>query len=187
MTTRQTAVAVVAATAAVLAMVATAHPPPSSPPEGVYPTDPAAALAYDTYAYPVGWTPPPLASPPPHVSVCDWEEHQPDDTLYWRLTGGRTIGGCAITPSTTGACSLYAKSAVGGATGDRGHPKSRDNRGTGCVGNDAFCYYRSQEEYDLTDGERGDMCTTNMRHNAVAQLRHAMRNGACGGCEREGW
>lgn len=183
MTLRRTVVAVTA-TAAVMATVATAHPP-SSPPAGVYPTDPVEALAYDTYAYPVGWTPP-QETHPPYVDACDWEEHQSDDALYWRLTEGRTIGGCYIQSSTTGACTLYAKSAVEGATGDRGHPKSRDNLGTGCVGTFAFCYFRSKE-YDLTDAERDDMCTDNMRHNAVAQLRHAMRNGACGDCERKGW
>ncbi|GAB0490053.1 hypothetical protein MMPV_001283 [Pyropia vietnamensis] len=173
-----------AATAAVMATVVTARTPPPPPP-GVYPSSPQEALTYDTYAYPKGWTPP-RETPPPYVSACYWEEHQSDDTLYWRLTEGRTIGGCYIQTGSAGVCSLYAKSAVPGATGDRGHPKNRNNMGTGCVGNDNFCFFR-RAEYDLTDAERDDMCTADRRHNAVAQIRHAMRNGACGNCKRKGW
>lgn len=185
MTTTRWAAAAVATTAAVLATVAAAHPTPSPLFGGEYPTDAAEALALDTYAFPVGWTPP-QPTHAPYVSVCDYQEHQSDETLWWRLTNGRSIGGCSIQTGSSSACTTYAKSAVPGATGDRGHPKSRENTGTGCVRTGRDCYFWG-DDYELTDAERRDMCTADERHNAVAQIRHAIRNDACGDCERAGW
>eukprot|EP00168_Porphyra_purpurea_P006164 TRINITY_DN175_c0_g1_i3.p1 TRINITY_DN175_c0_g1~~TRINITY_DN175_c0_g1_i3.p1 ORF type:complete len:223 (+),score=63.32 TRINITY_DN175_c0_g1_i3:101-670(+) len=127
-------------------------------------------------------TPTPTPAPTLPPRGCQAAAARSDAYLYGRLTGGRTIGGCRIVSSTTGACKLYAKSAIPGVRGDKGHPKNVNNDGTGCVGSATFCYFR-RAEYVLTPAERDDMCTADATHNAVAQLRHAFRNGACGKCE----
>lgn len=119
--------------------------------------------------------------PYPSYHPCRLRALSSDATLYRRLTGGNRIGGCYIQTSG-GVCGLYAKSAIAGVAGDRGHPKNRRNGGTGCVGTNSFCYFRSVRDYDLTSAERSDMCTSDRKRNAVAQIRHAMRNGACGTC-----
>lgn len=105
-----------------------------------------------------------------------------DTILYFLLTGRSSIGGCYIQDWGGGSCSLYAKSSVKGVRGDKGHPKNKNNDGTGCVGDSGFCYYR-RAKYVLSAADRSDFCTADRKHNAVAQIRHAMRTGACGRCE----
>lgn len=104
-----------------------------------------------------------------------------DSVLYFLLTDRASIGGCYIQDWGGGACALYAKSSIKGVRGDKGHPKNRNNDGTGCVGTSSFCYYRGSE-YVLSAADRNDFCTADRKHNAVAQIRHAMRTGACGKC-----
>ncbi|KAK1863851.1 hypothetical protein I4F81_006405 [Pyropia yezoensis] len=101
-----------------------------------------------------------------------------DSVLFYLLTDRSSIGGCYIQNWGGGSCALYAKSAVRGSGGDKGHPKNRRNGGTGCVGNSRSCYYRGSE-YSLSSSDRADFCTSDPNHNVVAQIRHAMRTGAC--------
>jgi len=106
----------------------------------------------------------------------------PDSELLDMLTGGNTIGEyCRIEgPSTGTACEYYVKGTTSTATGYDGVPRNTEDKGTGCVHpGSGDCYYDGVE-YDLTPQEREDMCTSNTRANAAAQLRHGIANGYCG-------
>lgn len=100
-------------------------------------------------------------------------------------TQGVRIGGCYIVPkAASGACDMYAKSAVVGSDGDRGWPKTSTNRGTGCVRAPNLprgittCFYNSPS-YDLTNDLVSSFCTDDGSQNAVAMIKHAIRNSAC--------
>lgn len=100
-------------------------------------------------------------------------------------TGGSRIGDCYIVPKArSGSCDMYAKSGVRGADGDRGWPKTSSNRGTGCVRAPRLprrvttCYY-SSSSYRLSPDLIQSFCTDDGSANAVAMIKHAIRNGAC--------
>lgn len=111
--------------------------------------------------------------------------------LYNSLTGGRMVGKCRIQVSPKGgACYLYAKAAAQGADGDFGYPKANVNHkllGTGCVKAPDLpkhvntCYY-SDTRYGLSQSTIASFCTSKGKDNAVAMIRHAIRNKKCGLC-----
>lgn len=105
--------------------------------------------------------------------------------LYSEATKGRRVGDCYIAEAKRGSCDLYVKSAIKGVNGDRGWPKTNNPRvGTGCVRAPDLpkgvrtCYY-NDPRYQLTALERKSFCTDTGKVNAVAQLKHAIRNKAC--------
>lgn len=106
------------------------------------------------------------------------------DDLYEHATNRNRVGDCYISEARFGACDLYVKSAISGVNGDKGWPKTTDNSGTGCVKAPDYgkkvstCFY-SDNSYLLTQAERDSFCTEFGKENAVAQLRHAIRNNAC--------
>eukprot|EP00737_Agarophyton_chilense_P001353 gb/GEZJ01001519.1/.p1 GENE.gb/GEZJ01001519.1/~~gb/GEZJ01001519.1/.p1 ORF type:complete len:191 (-),score=22.71 gb/GEZJ01001519.1/:491-1063(-) len=109
-----------------------------------------------------------------------------NEDIWNSARDGSRIGKCYISSGGSGAhCDLYAKSAVKGIHGDYGWPKSTDKRGTGCVRAPDFprkvgrCYY-SDYVYNLPKDVVDSFCTGNGKNNAVAQIRHAIRNDACG-------
>lgn len=108
------------------------------------------------------------------------------DDLFAAATDGNRVGDCYIQQNGPGggACDLYVKSAFPGAAADRGWPKTTGGRGTGCVRAPDFpkrvstCYF-DDPRYPLTTAERSSFCTDSGKSNAVAQLKHAIRNNAC--------
>lgn len=107
------------------------------------------------------------------------------DELYDQATKGNRVGECYIAEAKSGFCDLYVKSAIQGASGDKGWPKTKSNRGTGCVKAPDYpkkirrCFFLDSN-YVLTEEERSPFCTEMGKTNAVAQLKHAIRNKACG-------
>eukprot|EP00737_Agarophyton_chilense_P001943 gb/GEZJ01002197.1/.p1 GENE.gb/GEZJ01002197.1/~~gb/GEZJ01002197.1/.p1 ORF type:complete len:151 (-),score=8.53 gb/GEZJ01002197.1/:182-634(-) len=108
-----------------------------------------------------------------------------DDQLWAAAREGSRVGGCYIPSAGPPAfCDLYVKSAVRGSDGDFGWPKNRNNRGTGCVKapelprSRSHCFF-NRRDYDLPNSELSAFCTGNGKANALAQLRHALRNNAC--------
>lgn len=104
--------------------------------------------------------------------------------LYNLATKGNNVDGCYIAEADHAACDLYVKSTISGADGDYGWPKSKNMQGTGCVmhvknSNDMNKCIFYNARYNLTQAERESFCTSNRIENAVAQLKHAIRNNAC--------
>jgi len=112
-----------------------------------------------------------------------------DNALWDQLTNGNKVGQCYIHVSPgRGACYLYAKSAISGGRGDYGWPKAwvdGQRRGTGCVKAPDLpkgvgtCYF-SDPRYGLSQGVINSFCSNNGKSNALNQIRHALRNDACG-------
>lgn len=106
------------------------------------------------------------------------------DDFYASATRGNRVGDCYIAEAKRGFCDLYAKSAIQGKNGDRGWPKTTSNTGTGCVRAPFLprrvrtCYYRASN-YNLPASLVNTFCTDDGKANAVAQLKHAVRNNAC--------
>jgi hypothetical protein len=101
-----------------------------------------------------------------------------DDYLWSMASGGRSVGLCRIVPGDPGTfCDLYVKA------GNLGYPQSTAG-GTGCVKTPDFpkrmnvCWY-DDPRYSLTAAERADFCTPSGKHNAVAQVCHALMRGLC--------
>jgi hypothetical protein len=100
-----------------------------------------------------------------------------DDYLWSMASGGNSVGNCRITPGGSNTCDLYVK------VSNVGYPQSTVG-GTGCVKAPDFpkhmnvCWY-NDPRYSLTAAERADFCTPYGRHNAVAQLCHALMRGLC--------
>jgi hypothetical protein len=101
------------------------------------------------------------------------------DNQIWLLAGnGASLGSCTILqggPST--ACDLYVRA------GGIGYPQSTAG-GTGCVvapdypKGMSFCWYKDPR-YTLSAADRASFCTPSGRHNAAAQVCHALMNGRC--------
>lgn len=107
-----------------------------------------------------------------------------DEKLFAFQNPSNKIGGkCYVQKSRRpSACNYYVKAERSTSSGYKGWPRTRSgDRGTGCVKDrgGGFCYFKSTT-YDLTTVERNSMCSGNVKANAAAQLRHAIRNGKCG-------
>lgn len=115
-----------------------------------------------------------------------------DGQMYDNLVNGNKIGKCVIdvVPESHDLCDLYVKSGVRGDDGDFGWPKyalqGGLHMGSGCVmapdepknvGNDG-CWYRLRS-FGLPKNMEKSFCTPSGKFNAVAQVRHAIRNNAC--------
>jgi hypothetical protein len=94
-------------------------------------------------------------------------------------SGGKSVGGCRIVPGGPGTyCDFYV------IAGNLGYPQVTAGGGTGCVKAPDFpkhmnvCWY-NDPGYPLTAAERADFCTQSGKHNAVAQVCHALMHGAC--------
>lgn len=102
---------------------------------------------------------------------------QDDKRMWYMLTGGRTVGSCRIVRTEDAKCEMYA------LTGSGGWPKDNIGRGDGCVIAADYakgdCKYE-QERFGLTFDYIQGFCSGNGMNNAVAMMRHAITNGACG-------
>lgn len=108
-----------------------------------------------------------------------------DDKLWCAVTGGNRAGKCHISVCG-GACDVYVKSAIRGDDGDYGYPKATRNGrkvGTGCVKAPDFpkrrtvCFF--DKSYNLPPPTVAKFCTNRGKDNALAIIRHAIRNNAC--------
>ncbi len=103
-----------------------------------------------------------------------------------QVTRGRKIGGCYLADGgRSAACRMYAKAATKSSKGYSGWPRTPDGRGTGCVhptlkrgGRNQRCFFRNPA-YKLSSSLVESFCTKRRNRNAVAQLKHAIRSGAC--------
>lgn len=117
-----------------------------------------------------------------------------DDELY-RLATNNLIYStgdrpCRISLSrypSSAFCDLYVNSACPGRTGHYGWPRNNNDEGTGCVRALDFprhmpiCWY-GHSNYDLPVSDIASFCTNFGKKNAVAQLRHAIKNDQCKFC-----
>ncbi len=95
------------------------------------------------------------------------------------VTEGRKVGGCFVQyGGRTAACRMYAKSTTVSSKGYNGWPRTPDGRGTGCISVGRFCYFRDPA-YRLSSSLVESFCTNDATANAVAQVKHAIRSGAC--------
>lgn len=106
--------------------------------------------------------------------------------LYDAATNGKRVGGCYISRNTgSGFCDLYVIAATTGNQGHKGWPRSTNDLGTGCVKapdfpkSQSYCFFESNDYSQWPITERTSFCTDKGVTNAVAQLRHAIRNNQC--------
>lgn len=120
---------------------------------------------------------------------CTDEYLQMIDSQLFEFRSGNTIGEFCYVQDLAGEgnsdlCNYYVLAQPSTSTRYSGWPRTplRDgDRGTGCVKDDSssFCFYY-HAAYNLTQPERDSFCTNSPISNAASQLRHAIRNGACG-------
>lgn len=109
--------------------------------------------------------------------------------LFLLASGGKKIGVCFIHQSSDPSdnCDLYVRSGkITGADYRTGWPREISSKtGSGCVKAPDFakqvstCIYGAPE-YGLSQPDVDAFCTGDGRDNAVAQLKHAIANNACG-------
>ena len=109
-----------------------------------------------------------------------------DEDLFYAASEGRRVGEfCGIKNSPSGACDYSVISEPSPTTGYDGWPRNYDDRGRGCVFHPegkGKCVYLKDESYrHWNKDELRQMCAGSYVQNAAAQLRHAIRNDACGG------
>ena len=127
----------------------------------------------------------PATRPPFEICVYRGDLLSKSDSELLSMTmNGNSIGYCRIGPGGPGAfCSYYVVAKPSPTTGHQGWPRNKDDLGTGCVYDPGAtpCFFIRDEYSNWPFPDREAMCASqDVLTNAVAQLRHAITNCACG-------